>query len=434
MAAPVRVPGPTAAGLWYDLVAHRDPLTTLRRVAGDYPQIARLHLGTTRAYLFNDPQLVTALLVTWGRMTRKGRMHERIRDVLGDGLLTSEGPNHARHRRIIQPSMHGDRLATYYPVIVQAGAAQAQRWRPGEQRDLAADMSAVTLSVIGRVLFGTDLAEQSAPIADCLRDLLRGAGRHLLPGGDLWLSMPTRAGRRRMRAAARLDRIVQDLAARDGDALVPRLARQLPADQVRDEAMTLLLAGHETTATALTWTWWLLDRHPDVARWWHEELDRCATITDPDRLPRTRAVLAESLRLFPPSWLLGRRLTAPVRAAGYALPAGALCAASQWTMHRDPRFWHRPHEYAPGRWLAGETFDEAAPGQPRGAYFPFGMGARGCVGRGFARAEATLLLAILGQQWAPAVVPDVWPTPVPGVTLRPRHGLPAVLYRRGRAH
>jgi cytochrome P450 len=206
--------------------------------------------------------------------------------------------------------------------------------------------------------------------------------------------------------------------------------------QVRDEVMTLVLAGHETTAMALSWTWALLADHPEAARALHEELDavlagRPPSYDDLQALQTTTAVLAEAMRLYPPAWTLGRRLTADVTVDGWTLPAGSLVLASQWVMHRDPRFWVDAEVYRPERWLRPDgRFDESAPGQPRGAWFPFGLGSRVCIGEPFAWAEGVLVLATLAARWAPDLVDGRVPDVEPAVTLRPRGGLPAVLRHR----
>lgn len=432
MAGSDAVPGPGGLALYRELLRHRDPTAVLARLAAAYPRLARVRLGPVRAYLVHHPDLIGTLLVTLGRSTRKGRVQERIRTVLGDGLLTSEGADHARRRRLIQPALHGDRLAGYHPVMVEAARELSDRWRPGDRVDLARQMSALTLTVVARALFGRDLTDaQTAALADCLDVLLDGAGRHLLP--DLLLALPTPGNLRRRRAAARLDVLVRRLLATPGDPgrdLISQLTGQLTATELRDEAVTLLLAGHETTATALSWAWWLLDRHQRVREWWYEEIDGTDPADGPDRLPRTRAVLAEAMRLYPPSWLVGRRLLHPVELDGFRLPAGALCGASQWVAHRDGRFWPEPLAFRPERWLRDGRFDETAPGVPRGAYFPFGLGARGCVGRGFAWAEGTLVLATLGRRWRPRVVPGHPVVPLPSLTLRLRYGLPVTLQPR----
>lgn len=421
--------------LWLHLLRHRDPLTLLRQVAQDHPRLAYLRLGRERVYLLHHPDLITSLLVHHGRATRKGRLQEKIRIVLGDGLLTSEGEWHTRQRRLIQPALRPDQVDAYLPLMVEAAEEVSARWRDGVRVDLAREMSALTLTVVGRSLFGRGLEQATAELAACTDVLLSGSARHLVPGTDRLLALPTPKNRRLLRAADRLDalarQIVEEQAERpDQHTLLSVLVGHMDPEQARDEALTLLLAGHETTATALTWAWWLLDQHPEVAHWWYEEIDRQHGRPELDRLPRTRGVLAEAMRLYPPSWLVARRPTRPIELDGWTIPAGALCATSQWAMHRDARFWRAPREFRPDRWLAGGEFDEAAPGQPRGAYFPFGLGARSCVGRGFAWAEGTLLLATLGRRWAPRPAPEHQLTPLPAVTLRPRGGLPATLRAR----
>jgi cytochrome P450 len=206
--------------------------------------------------------------------------------------------------------------------------------------------------------------------------------------------------------------------------------------QLRDEVVTLVLAGHETTAMLLTWTWWLLSTHPDAGDRMRDELDAvlggdAAGVDDIARLPNTRAVLAESLRLYPPAWTLGRRLLEDVEVDGWRLPRGSQVLASQWVLHRDPRFWDEAGSFRPQRWLSeAGGYDEAAPGQPRGAWFPFGWGNRRCIGDQFALTEAVLVLATLAQRWVPETTIGYDADVSPAVTLRPRHGMPAVLRRR----
>jgi cytochrome P450 len=208
----------------------------------------------------------------------------------------------------------------------------------------------------------------------------------------------------------------------------------MPDRQVRDEVLTLLLAGHETTANALAWTWLLLDRHPAAAERLHAEL---AGLTGPadvgelPRLPWTHAVVAESMRLYPPAWVVGRRMLRPATLAGWTVPAGSIVTASQWITHRDGRWWPEPLQFRPERWITADgRFDEAAPGQPRGAYFPFGLGRRVCVGESFAWTEAVLVLAVLARGFAPALLAGHRVDVRPGITLRPAHGLPMTIRAR----
>lgn len=418
--------------LYLGWLARRSPTAALERFAREYPRLAGTRVGRHPVYLLNHPDLITSLFVTHGRATRKGRSMEKIKLLLGDGLLTSEGELHAAQRRRIQPAMHGGQLDAYRDLMTDAACDVAARWQDGARIDLPHEMSALTLTVVGRALFGRHLERETEEVAACMDVLLNGFARHLLPGADLLLALPTPTNRRRFAAVDRLDALVRSLVeekkAKPGDDLLSVLASRMDEKQARDEAMTLLLAGHETTANALSWTWLLLDQNPDVAAWWHDEIDGKPLAYE--RLPRTRAVLAESMRLYPPAWILGRRLLRPLELDGWTLPEGALCVASQWAMHHDPRFWAEPRAFRPQRWLGTDgEFDESAPGQPRGAYFPFGIGSRLCVGRGFASLEGVLLLATLGRAWAPQLVPGHRVDVVPAITLRP-NGLPMTLRSR----
>jgi cytochrome P450 len=270
--------------------------------------------------------------------------------------------------------------------------------------------------------------------------------RRILPGTELLDLLPTPGNRRGLQAVRHLDDVVERLVARrrdrgsagdDGtDVLSVLLAAGMPDKQVRDEVMTLLLAGHETTANALTWSWFLLSRHPRQNATLVAEVDaalhgRDPTAADLAALPYTRSVLAEAMRLYPPAWSLGRRLVAPMQVDGWTMPAGSLVVASQWVLHRDPRFWPDAHRFVPERWLGPSGgFDEGAPGQPRGAWFPFGLGQRVCIGESFAWLEGVLVLAAISSRWQVDVDPAFEPRVQPAVTLRPRGPVRATVRRR----
>jgi cytochrome P450 len=309
-----------------------------------------------------------------------------------------------------------------------------------------ADMADLTFRIAGRTLFATDVAADSPAVAGALAELLGRFQRVMTPGGPLLNRLPLPSTLRLNAAIQELDAVVYRLiaehrAAGGGEDVLSMLlaARDddgsaMPDRQVRDEVLTLMLAGHETTANALAWTWLLLDENPGAAAWLYDEIDAfdaAPGVADLPALPRARAVVAESMRLYPPAWVVGRRMHADVVLGGWTVPAGSIVAGSQWITHRDPRWWPSPLSFTPARWLRTDgAFDEAAPGQPRGAYFPFGLGRRVCVGESFAWTEAVLVLVALAREWAPALVPG---TPVdvrPGVTLRPLHGLPMTLRRR----
>lgn len=411
-----------------------------------YPVMAHMRLVGEHAYALCDPMTIVDVFIDHGRQTMKGRGLQGAKAVLGNGLLTSEGEVHLRNRRLVQPAFHRDRITDYASDMVALADAHERSWVDGRTLDMQADMAALTLAIVGRTLFGADLRGDSRDVGEALEALLSGLGARLLLGPQV-LRIPTPARRRALEASARMDQIVQRIITEHravgdtGDMLSMLLAAQeegvgLDDAQVRDEAMTLVMAGHETTAMTLTWTWMLLSQHPERAAWMHEEIDevlggRSPAMSDVAHLPRTRAVIAEAIRLYPPAWIQGRRLRDDIEVGGWTLPAGALTFASQFALHRSPRWWDASLAFRPQRWIdATGTFDEDAPGQPRGAWFPFGWGNRRCIGEQFAWTEATLVLATLAQRWAPVLLPGADIQPMPAVTLRTKHGMPMTLRRR----
>jgi cytochrome P450 len=442
-----RPPGPQLGPVELARLLRRRRMTELlERAARQSPEMAHFRMGFEHAYLVSTPELVRELFGPLGRVTAKGRGLEQARLLLGDGLLTSEGELHRRQRRLVQPAFHASRVAAYAEVMRAEAASLPERagWVDGAVRDLAADMADLTLRIVGRALFATDLAADSPAVAGALAELLARFQRVMLPGGPLLNRLPLPSTRRVQAAIAELDGVVRRLiaehraAGREDGLLAVLLAardedgRPMPDDQVRDEVLTLVLAGHETTANALAWSWLQLDRHPTAAARLHAELAVAPAVPEVTDLPWTRAVVAETMRLYPPAWVIGRRMLADAQLGGWTVPARSIVMASQWITHRDPRWWPDPLAYRPERWISGGTFDEAAPGQPRGAYFPFGMGRRVCVGEHFAWTEAVLVLAALARDWAPALLPGHPVDVLPVITLRPRHGLPMTLHRRGR--
>jgi len=448
--APVRPPGPRALPTLVGLASRRTPSSEVfAAIARAHPRLAHVRMAGEHVYVLTHPDVVREVYVTQGRFTVKGRALQRSKVLLGEGLLTSEGEVWRRQRRLVQPAFHADRIRGYAEQMVATTREhEAARWRDGRPLDLAADMSALTLAIVGRTLFGAELGPDSDRIARALGEMIEGFRRSVLPGAGILDRLPLASTRRARSAAADLDDVVHRLirghrASGDtGDLLSLLLAARdhdgtaMDDRQVRDEVMTLMLAGHETTAMALTWTWLLLAGHPEAAHLVHDELDRVLGDRDPtedDRsaLAVTTATFAEAMRLYPPAWTLGRRLTADLRVDGWTLPTGSLVVASQWVLHRDPRFWADADAFRPQRWLTADgRFDEHAPGQPRGAWFPFGLGQRVCVGEPFAWAEGVLVLATLARRWAPDPVERGLPQVDPAVTLRPRGGVRAVLRRR----
>ena len=400
-----------------------------------------LRMGPERVLLIDDATQVWELLTTHARRTGKGRGLVRARQLLGEGLLTSEGEKHLRHRRALQPAFHPQRIADYLVHFASAARRTADGWTDGGTIDLVAEMSAMTLDGAGTALFGSDLRGPAPQIARALTDLLAGFRLAMAPGGPALLRSPLPVAIRVRSAKAELDSVVDDIlggrwvSQPQPGPVLELLASQpeLPKSDARDEVMTLLLAGHETTAMALTWAFAAIDRAPalraDLEAEWDARPGVGLAGQLPDGLALTTAVLAETLRLWPPSWMFSRRVLEPIVLGGRTLRVGTMCLISPALLHRDPRWWAEPDQFRPDRWLRREPgkadrFDPKCPGQPRGAYLPFGAGPRMCIGEQFAWSEAATMLAELGGRWRLRV--DAHLTAGrSSMTLRPNGPVPA---------
>jgi cytochrome P450 len=417
----------------------RDPLAFLAGLAERYGDIARVPLGPETLYLFNHPDLVRGVLVTTHRNFHKGRGLERAKMLLGEGLLTSEGEFHVRQRRLAQPAFHRQRIAAYGATMASYAVNRRDRWRAGSVIDAHEEMMALTLAIVGKTLFDADVEHEAAEIGDALATTFESFNfGFFLPFGELLERLPLPATLRFRKARARLDATIYrmiDERRRNGidrgDLLsMLLLAQDTEGDgsgmtdlQLRDEAMTIFLAGHETTANALTWTWYLLSQHPDVEARFHAEVDaalggRVPTVDDMPRLPYTRMVLAESMRLYPPAWIVGRRALGPFDVRGYTIPGRSIVLLSQYLMHRDARWFPDPARFAPERWTPERQAE-----RPKFSYFPFGGGPRVCIGEQFAWMEGVLLLATIAQRWRLRLVPGHPIALQPIITLRPKHGV-----------
>src|SRR5215207_1314585 len=421
----VRPPGPPYSSLGSIRAMRRlRPNGFFDTIHRDHPRLAYVRFGNEHAYFLFEPDLVRTLLVDAGRATAKGRGLERSKELLGEGLLTSEGDFHRRQRRLVQPAFHSTRVAGYAEVMCDEARRVGDGWRDGACVDMSTEMSRLTLRIVGRALFGTDLRDQDiATVSRALSTFLARFQLLMMPAAALLGRLPTPANLRLRAARDDLDSLVYRMIAEHrasgdtGDLLSMLLIAGadeagggMSDRQIRDEALTLLLAGHETTANALTWAWLLLaDDRADALRL-HREVDALGHPPAPDdldKLPFARAVIAESMRLYPPAWTLGRRNTEPLTIDEYTVPKGSLLATSQWVVHRDPRWWGDATQFRPERWINAEgQFDETAPGAPRGAYFPFGAGRRVCIGESFAWTEGVLVLATLAQGWAATSLPE----------------------------
>jgi cytochrome P450 len=416
----------------------RDPLTLLSGLAREYGDVARFRAGPQSVYLLSHPDHVRDLLVTNNALFRKGRALQRAKRLLGEGLLTSEGEFHRRQRRLAQPAFHRQKVNDYGRVMVEYAEAASARWRDGEELDVAEEMMRLTLAVVGKTLFDAEVESDADEVGAALTEVMDLFGYLMLPFSELLEKLPLPPRRRFLRARARLDAVIYRIVegrrreGRDRGDLLSTLLHAVDEEgdrtgmtdeQLRDEVMTIFLAGHETTANALTWGWYLLAQNPEAEARLHAELDevlaggRAPTPEDVPALRYTEMVVAETMRLYPPAWALGRLALEDYEVAGYRIPRGALVLVSQYVVHRDPRFWPDPERFDPGRWTP-----EAKAARPQFAYFPFGGGPRRCIGEGFAWTEAVLILAALARRWRARLLPGRAVETRPRITLRPGAG------------
>ena len=427
------------------LALRRDTLGYLRNLALTYGDLVHFQIGKQKFFLINDPDVIRDILVTDHRNFLKGRGLEVAKRLLGEGLLTSEGEFHRRQRRLSQPAFHRQRIAAYGAIMTAHAEQMGAAWQNGTRLDISQEMMRLTLGIVAKTLFDTDLEAETREIGAAVSEAVHLMDFAMLPYAPLLERLNPAIKRRFTRARARLDttvyRMIREHRADTedrGDLLSMLLLAQdelgdgggMTDEQLRDEAMTIFLAGHETTANALTWTWYLLSQHPEVEQRLHAELDsvlagRQPTDADVANLPYTRRVLAESMRCYPPAWVVGRRVIADYRVGAYTLPAGSICMISQYVTHHDPRWYPDPMRFDPDRWTL-----EAQEQRPKFAYYPFGSGPRVCIGEGFAWMEGILLIATLAQRWRMLLVPEQRIAMQPVVTLRPRYGMQMTLERR----
>jgi cytochrome P450 len=424
----------------------RDALNFLQSLVRTYGDIVQFSLGNETVYLFSHPDHIKDILVTNNRNFTKSRGLQRAKRLLGNGLLTSEGEFHRRQRRLSQPAFHRERIAGYADVMVARAAAMRDGWRDGETHDIAQEMMRLTLEVVAKTLFDAEVKEEMDEIGAALTTALElFTATMTLPFYELLEKLPLRQNKRFQVAKGRLDatiyRIIEERrrSGRDhGDLLSMLLMAQddegdgggMTDEQLRDEAMTIFLAGHETTANALAWTWNFLAQHPEIEARMHAEIDqvlsgRTPTMDDFPKLKYTEMIFAESMRVRPPVWIIGRRAIDEYEVGGYTLPARSICLMSQYIVHNDARWHVDPERFDPERWTP-----ERRDARPKFSYFPFGGGPRQCIGESFAWTEGALILATLAQRWrlAPASRQPVAMQPL--ITLRPRGGLPMTLRAR----
>jgi len=427
-----------------------NPILLFEHLQATYGNIVHYRLLHNHIVFLNEPEYIREVLINQAPSFIKERTQRRMKILLGEGLITSEGETHMRQRRIAAPAFHRQRIQAYGAMMVDRAATMREEWRAGQEIDAASEMMRLALQVVARTIFDTDVTEDVQTInteVNAIMDLYNFL--IALPRAEALLHLPIPGLMRFKRARRRLDAVVhrmidqrRALGEDRGDLLSMLLASRdeerddskLTDEQVRDEVTTIFLAGYETVANALAWTWLLLARNPDAEAKLHAELDnvlgrgadaRLPTLADLPQLRYTEMVLSESMRLYPPAWAMGRQATAPIEIGPYRFPAGTYFFFSQYIMQRSPEHFPDPLRFDPERFTP-----EQKAARPKFAYFPFGGGNRQCIGESFAWMEAILLTATIAQRWRLRLVPGQTIDVQPKITLRPKQPIRVVLEAR----
>ncbi|MGC1781157.1 MAG: cytochrome P450 [Acidobacteriaceae bacterium] len=415
-----------------------NPILLFEHLVRSYGPVSHYKLGGSHIVFINDPELIREILVNRAASFIKERTQHRMKILLGDGLITSEGEFHMRQRRIAAPAFHRQRIQNYAGMMVERASAMCAKLGPSQQFDMSAAMMEMTLEIVARTLFATDVTQEIRQINDEVNVIMRLYNYLVaLPRAESYLRWPIPGLIRFRKARARLDSVVYRMIAERraanedrGDLLSMLLAGRDDGEkagegmsdrQLRDEIITIFLAGYETVANALTWTWYLLSENPAAAERMRQEIDQVlqghsATIEDVPRLHYTEMVFAESMRLYPPAWAMGRQSTQIVELGPYRLPSGTSFFFSQYVLQRSEEFYPDPLRFDPERFTP-----EQKSARPRFAYFPFGGGGRQCIGETFAWMEGVLVLATLAQRWRFRMIPGQPVDVQPKITLRPKY-------------
>ena len=424
--------------LWFALRKFRpaNPIILFQHLAETYGDIAHYKIGPHHIVFLNHPEYIREVLVVQNDNFVKERTVQRTKMLLGEGMITSEGAAHRAQRLTAQPAFHRQRIGEYGGIIVEEAGRVRDSWRAGERRDIAIDMMHLTLNVVARTLFATDLREEVYELAAAINRIM-GLYNFLvmLPAAEWLVHLRPPGLAAFLRARKRIDAVVYRMidahrgSGVDRGSLLDLMLAASPADEegsrqsLRDQVITIFLAGYETVANALSWTWYLLSQNPDCEAKFHAEFDsvlqgRLPGIEAVSRLRYTENVMAESLRLYPPAWAMGRYARHDFTLGDYFLPARTTVLISQFITHRDPRYFPDPLRFDPDRFSA-----EGKAQRAKFTYFPFGAGARQCIGESFAWMEGVLILATLAQKWKLRLVPGHRVEPQPLITLRPKYGM-----------
>ena len=423
-----------------------NPITLFQHLADKYGDIAHYKIGWNHIVFLNHPDYIREVLVVQNDNFIKERTVRRSKMLLGEGMITAEGADHRMQRQVAQPAFHRQRIPEYADTMVREAVRTRDSWNAGEQRDIATDMMHLTLNIVAQTLFATDLRDEVHELADAINRIM-GLYNFLvmLPAAE-WLVHVRPPGLAAfVRARKRIDAVVYRMIEahrrehRDRGSLLDMMLAASPdrsessERSLRDQVITIFLAGYETVANALSWTWYLLSQNPDCERRMHAEIDRELQGRSPgyEDIPRLRYVemaLAESMRLYPPAWAMGRYARNDFQLGDYFLPAKTTVLISQFITHRDPRFFPDPLRFDPERFTA-----EAKARRTKFTYFPFGAGFRQCIGESFAWMEGVLVLATLAQRWKLRLVPGHCVEPEPLITLRPKFGMRMLVEKRNAA-
>jgi cytochrome P450 len=408
----------------------RDPLGFFTKLAAEQGDVAQFRLGDHKhdLFFFNHPDQIREVLVGQDRHFTKWFAVDRIKEVLGDGLFVSEGQFHLRQRRLAQPAFHKERIAGYAGQMVSLALSLRERLQAGAIIDVCGEMNWLAMMIVGGTLFGANVQSDAEEIRAALSEILDQFERSILPTADRE-DFDSAMGRldgvvyrivreRRASGVDHGDLLSMLLMAKDEET-----GETMSDLQLRDEAMTIFLAGHETSANAMAWTWYLLSKNSRVEAEFHQEIDtvlagRPGALTDVPALSVTGGIFAEALRLYPPVWAIGRQAIRECRIGDCTIPAGSVAIVSPFVTQRDPRWFRDPEKFDPSRWTP-----EQRSSRPRFSYFPFSAGSRACLGEAFAGIEGVLCLATLAQKWRFKLVPGHPVVLQPQLTLRARHGI-----------
>jgi cytochrome P450 len=447
-----------------------DPINTLSTIAREYGEISYFKLGPEHVYLINNPDYIEKVLIYDHRNFKKGKRLQTAKIVLGEGLVTSEGDFHNHQRRLIQPIFHPKQIMIYSNIMTDYAVRMRNRWKDGSTVDISEEMMQLTLDIICKSLLNYDVESEAQEVGKALTTVRNYSKRLQSPIGQVLNKIPILPAPKRAREARKkLDSLVYGLISdrrqqeESGnemryDDLLSRLMQaqesntanhvsnngisststsptstsdgKMSDKQVRDEVMTIFIAGHETTSNALTWTFYMLSQYPNVERKLHDEIElvlgnRIPTADDIPKLQYTEMVLRESMRIYPPVWTMGRRVENDYTVGEYTIPAGSSILMCQYVMHHDPRYYEKPEEFNPDRWT-----DDFKTRLPRFSYFPFGGGIRGCIGESFAWMEGVLIIATIAQEWSMHLVSSQRIKLDPAITLRSKYGMKMKLSQR----